>query len=218
MFVLNGNDTDYSNFNFTTEKLKREDILSLIDNFANYYCELFEEQFPKISSNTFKKSDQYDRMKESDYTSSNFYSSLAQIFSLKPAKKQKNVVSQKRNPPIKVTAVKLFFNGNNNIRKVKSAAEAFSYSVCECLKYAQKKRINLDAFLQDCSYISKAEKTTGYFKSYDTITVNNDQFYIGTRQNFETKVLLLDKLCAHINLPKFTIYWSDGQKLVYKNS
>ena len=59
VFALNGNDTDYSSFDFNTDNIKREEIISLIEEFAKYYCELFEENTQKINSNTFKKSDQY---------------------------------------------------------------------------------------------------------------------------------------------------------------
>lgn len=215
VFALNGNDTDYSSFDFSTDNIKREEIISLIEEFAKYYCELFEENTPKINSNTFKKSDQYKNIKNSDYKKSEFYILLSKIFKLSNSSIQQSVVN-KRNPPTKVTIVKLSFNSIS--QNVNNAADAFSYTVSECLKYANKRKIKLDSFLQDCPYISASTRDNGYFRSNDSITIDNKQFYIGKSHSFDTKVSHINKLCNYLNLAADSICWLDGSNIVYKNS
>lgn len=213
VFVLNGNDTDYSGFNFKAEDLKREEIILLIGEFAKYYCDLFAENTPKINSNTFKKSDQYNKIKKSDYKNSKFYLLLSQIFKL-PANSNSTISSLKRNPPTKVTTVKIF---NNSIKVVSSAANAFSYTVSECLRYAYKRRINLDSFLINCPYISTTKINSGYFRTSESVIINNKLFYIGKSHSFETKVAHVNKLCTYLNLAADSICWMNGQDVVYKN-
>jgi hypothetical protein len=214
VFALNGNDTDYSGFEFSAESLKREEIISLIEEFANYYCDLFEKNTPKINSNTFKKVDQYNNMKKSDYKKSKFYSLLVQMFKLSNNSNQQTT-SKKRNSSTKVTTVKLLFN--NNIQNVSNATDAFSYTIRECLKYAYDQKFNLDSLLQDCSYISTTKRETGYFRSNDSVEINNKQFYIGKKHSFEAKVTYINKLCKHLKLAANSICWLDGQDIVYQN-
>ena len=214
IFALNGNDTDYSEFKFTTENLKQEEIISLIAKFAEYYCKLFKESIPKIDSNNFKKKEQYTQMKESNYKESEFYSLLSQIFELSNDTKQKNSKS-KRNSSVKVTTVKLRFN-NTEIR-VSSAADAFSYTVSECLKYAYRQKISLESFLQTCPYISTLKRETGYFRTKTPVTINNRLLFIGRSHSFDTKALHIDKLCEHLKLAAGSICWMNGQEIVYKN-
>lgn len=215
VFVLNGNDTDYSGFDFSTDNMTCEEIVSLIEEFAKYYCELFELTNPRINSNTFKKSDQYNKMKKSDYKKSKFYILSAQIFKLTDIFAQQTV-GNKRSLPTKVSSVKLFFNPKS--QNVNNAADAFAYTISECLKYAYKRRINLDAYLQDCSYISTEKRNTGYFRSIESITISNKQFCIGKSHSFDTKVYQINKLCAYLKLPANSIIWFDGDNIVYKNS
>lgn len=214
-FALNGNDTDYSGFDFSTDNIKQEEIISLIEGFAKYYCELFEKNTPKINSNTFKKSEQYIKIKNSDYKKSMFYMLLSQTFKLSNNLSQQAIVN-KRNPPTKVSTVKLSFNPK--IQNVNNAADAFSYTVSECLKYATKQKIKLYSFLQDCPYISESKRNTGYFRSNDYIIIDNKEFYIGKRHSFDTKVHHINKLCNFLNLAADSICWLDGLNIVYKNS
>ena len=215
VFALNGNDTDYSDFDFSTDNIKQEEMIALIEGFAKYYCELFEKSTPKINSNTFKKSEQYDKIKNSEYKKSNFYMLLSQTFKLSNSLPQQAIVN-KRNPPTKVSTVKLSFNPKS--QNVNNAADAFSYTVSECLKYAYKRKIKLDAFLIDCPYISTSKRDTGYFRSNDSITINNKQFYIGKSHSFDTKVSHINKLCDYLDLQADSICWLDGSNIVYKNS
>lgn len=214
VFALNGNDNDYSGFDFNADNLKREEIISLIEEFAKYYCDLFEENTPKINSNTFKKSDQYNKIKKSDYRNSKFYLLLSKIFKLSP-NSNLNTSSKKRNPPTKVTTVKMF---NSSVQSVSSAANAFSYTVAECLKYAYKRKIKLDSFLTDCPYISTTKNNSGYFKASDSVIINNKQFYIGKSHSFESKVVHMNKLCKYLDLTADSICWLNGLDVVYKNS
>lgn len=213
VFALNGNDTDYSGFTYNADNLKHEEIIPLIEEFAKYYCDLFEENTPKINSNTFKKSDQYNKIKKSDYQNSKFYSLLSQTFKLS-ANSNSTTSPKKRNPPTKVTTVKIFNNGSQS---VSSAANAFSYTVAECLRYAYKHRIKLDSFLIDCPYISTTKISSGYFRTSDLVTINNKQFYIGKSHSFESKVAHMNKLCTYLNLAADSIYWLNGLDVVYKN-
>lgn len=213
VFALNGNDTDYSGFAFNADNLKREEIISLIEEFAKYYCDLFEESTPKINSNTFKKSYQYNKIKKSDYRNSKFYSLLSQIFKLSTTSNS-NTSFKKRNPPTKVTTVKMF---NDSAHSVSSAANAFSYTVAECLEYAYKRRIKLDSFLTDCPYISTTKINSGYFRTSDSVIINNKQFYIGKSHSFENKVAHMNKLCKYLNLTAGSICWLNGLDVVYKN-
>lgn len=215
VFALNGNDTDYSGFDFSTDNIKQEEIISLIEGFAKYYCELFEKNTPKINSNTFKKSEQYIKIKNSDYKKSMFYMLLSQTFKLSNNLSQQSIVN-KRNPPTKVSTVKLSFNPKS--QNVNNAADAFSYTVSECLKYANKQKIKLYSFLQDCPYISESKRNTGYFRSNDSIIIDNKEFYIGKSHSFDTKVYHINKLCNYLNLAADSICWLDGLNIVYKNS
>ena len=215
VFALNGNDTDYSGFDFSTDNIKQEEMIALIKGFAKYYCELFEKSVPKINSNTFKKSEQYDKIKNSDYKKSNFYMLLSQTFKLSNSLPRQAMVS-KRNPPTKVSTVKLSFNPKS--QNVNNAADAFSYTVSECLKYAYKRKIKLDSFLLDCPYISTSKRDTGYFRSNDSITINNKQFYIGKSHSFDTKVSHINNLCNYLNLAANSICWLYESNVVYKNS
>lgn len=215
VFALNGNDTDYSDFDFSTDNIKQEEMIALIEGFAKYYCELFEKSAPKINSNTFKKSEQYDKFKNSVYKKSNFYILLSQTFKLSNSLPRQAIVS-KRNPPTKVSNVKLSFNPKS--QNVNNAADAFSYTVSECLKYAYKRKIKLDTFLIDCPYISTSKRNTGYFRSNDSITINNKQFYIGKSHSFNTKVSQINKLCNYLDLAANSICWLDESNIVYKNS
>lgn len=215
VFALNGNDADYSSFDFSMDHIKREEIISLIEEFAKFYCELFEESTPKINSNTFKKSEQYNKIKNSDYKRSKFYMLLSQTFKLSNSVSQQAIVN-KRNPPTKVSTVKLSFNPKS--QNVNNAADAFSYTVSECLKYAYKRKIKLDSFLMDCPYISTSKRDTGYFRSNDSITINNKQFYIGKSHSFDTKVSHINKLCDYLDLAANSICWLYESNVVYKNS
>ena len=213
VFSINGSDTDYSDFEFNADNLKREEVISLIEEFAKYYCELFEKNTPKINSNTFKKSDQYNNMKKSDYQNSKFYVLLSQIFKLSNSTNPQ-IPLKKRSLPTKVTTVILF----NNTKKVSNAADAFSCTISECLIYAYRQKINMEAFIQDCPYISTSKRDVGYFRSNDLVKINNKQFYIGKNHSFDTKVSLINKLCKHLNLARGSICWLDGQSVVYKNT
>lgn len=215
VFALNGNDTDYSEFNFSTGNLKREEVISLIEEFANFYCALFEESTPKINSNTFKKSEQYSRMKNADYQKSNFYSLLSRTFKLTNNSTPRST-STTRNVPTKVTMVKLLFNGS--VQEVSTATDAFSYTISECLMYADKRKVDLDALLKGCPYISATKRDTGYFRSNDLVVINNKQFYIGKSLNYNAKVLHINKLCKYLRLAPKSICWMNGESVVFENS
>ena len=140
---------------------------------------------------------------------------LSQTFKLSNSLPQRTIVN-KRNPPTKVSTVKLSFNPQS--QNVNNAADAFSYTVSECLKYAYKRKIKLDSFLIDCPYISTSKRDTGYFRSNDSITINNKQFYIGKSHSFDTKVSHINKLCNYLNLAANSICWLYESNVVYKNS
>ena len=215
VFTLNGNDNDYSGFDYCADNIKQEELISLIKEFAKYYCELFEENVPKINSNTFKKSDQYNSMKESDYKKSDFYLLLSQVFKLSNNLKQQNSTTR-RNSPTKVSTVKLTFN--HTTKKVSNAANAFLYTVSECLTYAYKRKIDIDSYLQNCPYISTSKQDTGYFRTNEPVIIYNKQFYIGKNHSFDAKVFHINKLCEILKLAPDSICWLDGSNIVYKNS
>lgn len=82
VFIINGGDQDYSGFDYIIEKISEDNLIKLIKIFVDYYydCICSGKEPIVIDSNTFKSSDNYKILKTSDYTTSNLYNKLDDIF------------------------------------------------------------------------------------------------------------------------------------------
>jgi len=219
IFILNGNQLDYSSFNCDIKNIKKEDIKHLIQDFSVFCSAVFQRMEASVDSNTFKNSKVYSDLTQAHYMGSNFYILLKSLYPSAPGimVQKKGVVQSSQTGAItKVTSVKLSFNGV--VKQVKHASDAFTYTVIACLKYARENNRDITRYISTCSYISLTEKTKGYFRSKDMVVIDKVTYYIGKNHDFKTKMNNIDNLCRQIGLIPGSVRWMKDETLIYKNS
>ena len=85
VFVLNGGHLNYSNFNFKIEKINRDNLRIIINDFVEFCYKTLNtdsKNMKRINSNTFKKSQSYSLLIDEDYKNSNLYLHLSDCFDL----------------------------------------------------------------------------------------------------------------------------------------
>ena len=83
-YILNdGDDQDYSHFTYSADKIHSEAFKNLFEEFAEFYCEKLNADITTTNSNVFKTSENYKKLKASNYVGSTFYQSVCKLFGKK---------------------------------------------------------------------------------------------------------------------------------------
>lgn len=210
VYMLNSNDENYCNFNYTMDALSENDVKNLISYFAEFYCS--HQNDSEVNSNTFKSSRNYQHLKSCDYSNAMLYATLAKLFRLSVTQ-----TSERTDKITRVTSVELQFE--NSIAQVSNATDAFIHTIEHCLQYANQNNFDLQYILSQCeSFITTEEKSDGYFKTKSAVYIDGQVFYIGKKNSFVTKTDQVGRLCKLLQLKSKTIIWKDGAKIVYQNS
>lgn len=84
VYILNdGDDQDYSHFTYSADKIRSEEFRKLFEKFAEFYCENLNADITTTSSNAFKTSENYKKLKGIDYLGSEFYQKACELFGKK---------------------------------------------------------------------------------------------------------------------------------------
>ncbi len=208
IYMMNGNDTDYSSFSY--KNFKTDEIKSLMLQFAQYCSKLFQDN---IDSNTFKRNTEYDNLKQSNYKRSDLYKRLYFVQYNEVATSASDAMIPSPRRIVKVSSTEIF----KNKKDVVNASQAFVFSVVECIKYAKRKGKNLNEYIKNSTCISLERKDRSYFRNCEEVLIEGTTYYIGKNHDFQTKCALIDNLCHDIGLPAKSIVWKDHAVTVYSN-
>ena len=79
IYVLNGNDQDFTDFTYGLENFSTEDLQDLAEKFAQPYKKKMSAKLEEVNSNDFKKSEWYNELK-TGYEDSEFYQAVQKLF------------------------------------------------------------------------------------------------------------------------------------------
>lgn len=209
VYMLNGNDKNYSNFNYAIDALGEADLKNLISHFAEFYCS--HQKYSEMNSNAFKSSRSYQHLKLFDYKKSMLYATLTKLFHLPVS-----TASERVDKITRVTSVELEFE--NSVAQVSNATDAFIHTIERCLQYANQNNIDMEYILSQCeSFITAEEKNDGYFKTKSAVYIDGQVFYIGKKNSFVTKTDQVGRLCKLLQLPPKSVIWKNLSEIVFQN-
>ena len=222
IYLLNdGNDDDYSTFQYSTDGVRADDLRVLLEEFADFYCMKLEAVEADTNSNAFKSSDNYWILKSKPYTSSPFYQHICKFFG-----KRISVIYEKPSGNNSTSKEKTSNSSSSSKKEVQvvfdeishlvsNKTAAFVYSVQRCLEKA-----SIDKYqeaMETLPFLTRnASLDTGFFKQKAPVTVKGETIYIGKPGGGIEKATQLKRLCEVLNLEPQTILWKKEDSLIFK--
>ena len=117
VYLLNdGDDSDYSHFTYSFDKISPEALRLLFENFADFYCKKLRATESDTISNAFKTSNNYRKLKECRYKGTSFYQNVCDLFDKKEAVSYDETMgmaspSSIRRSPYPNTGMQVIYNG-----------------------------------------------------------------------------------------------------------
>ena len=177
VYLLNdGDDSDYSHFTYSFDKISPEALRLLFENFADFYCKKLRATESDTISNAFKTSDNYRKLKECRYKGTSFYQSVCDLFDKKETVSYDEIMgmaspSSIRPSPSPDSDMQVFYNGIPH--NVSNRTEAFVYTVQQCLENASIERYV--TAMETLTFLTKNDAIrTGSFRSKTPVTVKNE--------------------------------------------
>ena len=219
VYLLNdGDDSDYSHFTYSFDKISPEALRLLFENFADFYCKKLRATESDTISNAFKTSDNYRKLKECRYKGTSFYQSVCDLFDKKETVSYDEIMgmaspSSIRPSPSPDSDMQVFYNGIPH--NVSNRTEAFVYTVQQCLENASIERYV--TAMETLTFLTKNDAIrTGSFRSKTPVTVKNEIIYIGKNISSDDKCKQITKLCEVLHIKPQTILWKDGDSIIFE--
>lgn len=219
VYILNdGDDQDYSHFTYSAEKIRSEEFRKLFEEFAEFYCENLNADITTTNSNAFKTSENYKKLKASNYIGSTFYQSVCKLFGkkidiscdeiMKNTSSRFNDISFADENDIQV-----IYNDISHI--VSNVTEAFVYTVKQCLENASTEHYT--TAMETLAFLTRNDAiSTGSFRNKTPVTVKHETIYIGKNSSSEDKLKQITKLCELLRIKPQTILWRKENSIIFE--
>lgn len=219
VYLLNdGDDSDYSHFTYSFDKISPEALRLLFENFADFYCKKLRATESDTISNAFKTSDNYRKLKECRYKGTSFYQNVCDLFDKKEAVSYDETMgmvspSSIRRSPYPNTGMQVIYNGIPH--NVSNKTEAFVYTVQQCLENA-----SIDRYLiamETLPFLSRNDSLdSGNFRQKAPVTVKRETIYIGKHSNSAEKLKQVTRLCDVLHIKPQTILWRNDDSIIFE--
>lgn len=219
VYLLNdGDDSDYSHFTYSFDKISPEALRLLFENFADFYCKKLRATESDTISNAFKTSDNYRKLKECRYKGTSFYQNVCDLFDKKEAVSYDETMgmaspSSIRRSPYPNTGMQVIYNGVSH--NVSNKTEAFVYTVQQCLENA-----SIDRYLiamDTLPFLSRNDSLdSGNFRQKAPVTVKRETIYIGKHSNSAEKLKQVTRLCDVLHIKPQTILWRNDDSIIFE--
>ena len=219
VYLLNdGDDSDYSYFTYSFDKISPEALRLLFENFADFYCKKLRATESDTISNAFKTSDNYRKLKECRYKGTSFYQNVCDLFDKKEAVSYDETMgmaspSSIRRSPYPNTGMQVIYNGIPH--NVSNKTEAFVYTVQQCLENA-----SIDRYLiamETLPFLSRNDSLdSGNFRQKAPVTVKRETIYIGKHSNSAEKLKQVTRLCDVLHIKPQTILWRNDDSIIFE--
>lgn len=220
VYILNdGDDQDYSHFTYSADRINPESFKKLFEEFAEFYCENLNADITTTNSNAFKTSENYKKLKASNYIGSTFYQSVCKLFGKKMDISYNEIMetdySSSNNAPLShIPGIQIAYNGAHHV--MSNITEAFVYTVQQCLENASTERYVIA--IETLPFLTRDDAIrTGSFRSKIPVTVKNETIYIGKNSSSEDKLKQITKLCEILHIKPQTILWKDGDSIIFEH-
>jgi len=222
VYLLNdGNDTNYSNFTYSFDKITPSILKLLFEAFATFYCNELKANETDTISNVFKTSDNYKILKKVYYRETPFYQYLCQLFDKKETLLQKNSIKTSESEVQKES--KTTSSRNNDVQvifegvphTVSSVSSAFVFTVKLCLEKASlNKRFSA---IEKIPFLTKDDSLeTGYFGRKESIVVKDETILVGKQSSVNKKIKQMQELCDYIGISSRTILWKNKDSIIFE--
>ena len=219
VYLLNdGDDSDYSHFTYSFDKVSPEALRLLFEDFANFYCKKLRATESDTISNAFKTSDNYRKLKECRYEGTSFYQNVCDLFDKKETVSYDEIMgmaspSAIRPSPYPNTGMQVIYNGVPH--NVSNKTEAFVYTVQQCLENA-----SIDRYLiamETLPFLSRDDSLdSGNFRQKVPVTVKRETIYIGKHSNSAEKLKQVTRLCDVLHIKPQTILWRNDDSIIFE--
>ena len=219
VYLLNdGDDSDYSHFTYSFEKVSPEALKLLFEDFADFYCKKLKATESDTISNSFKTSDNYRILKECDYRGSSFYQNICSLFGKKETISYDEIMG---NTPSRISkssstrniGMQVIYNGIPY--NVSNKTEAFVYTVQQCLEKASVDRYTIA--IDTLPFLTRnGTLDTGIFRQKALAIVKKDMIYIGKNSNSAEKLKQITRLCDVLHIKPQTILWRDKDSIIFE--
>lgn len=219
VYLLNdGNDSDYSHFTYSFDKVSPEALRLLFEDFANFYCKKLIATESDTISNAFKTSDNYRKLKECCYKGTSFYQNVCDLFDKKETVSYDEIMGMAspnsiRPSPHPNTGMQVIYNGVSH--NVSNKTEAFVYTIQQCLENA-----SIDRYLiamETLPFLSRDDSLdSGNFRQKVPVTVKRETVYIGKHSNSAEKFKQVTKLCDVLHIKPQTILWRNDDSIIFE--
>lgn len=219
VYLLNdGDDSDYSHFTYSFDKISPEALRLLFENFADFYCKKLRATESDTISNAFKTSYNYRKLKECRYKGTSFYQNVCDLFDKKEAVSYDETMgmaspSSIRRSPYPNTGMQVIYNGIPH--NVSNKTEAFVYTVQQCLENA-----SIDRYLiamETLPFLSRNDSLdSGNFRQKAPVTVKRETIYIGKHSNSAEKLKQVTRLCDVLHIKPQTILWRNDDSIIFE--
>lgn len=219
VYILNdGDDQDYSHFTYSAEKIRSEEFRKLFEEFAEFYCENLNADITTTNSNAFKTSENYKKLKASNYIGSTFYQSVCKLLGKKMDISYDEIMKNTSSRFNDISFadendIQVIYNGISHI--VSNVTEAFVYTVQQCLENASTEHYT--TAMETLAFLTRNDAiSTGSFRSKTPVTVKHETIYIGKNSSSEDKLKQIIKLCDLLRIKPQTILWRKENSIIFE--
>lgn len=219
VYLLNdGDDSDYSHFTYSFDKISLDALTRLFEDFANFYCKELKVTESDTISNAFKTSDNYKKLKECRYEGTSFYQNVCHLFGKNETASYDETMGTETlsstDPlPYPNTGMQVIYRDVPH--HVSNITEAFVYTVRQCLE-----NTSLDMFstaVETLPFLSRnGSLDSGNFRQKSSITVKAETVYIGKHSNSAEKFKYVTKLCDVLHIKPQTILWKIDDSIIFE--
>lgn len=219
VYILNdGDDQDYSHFTYSAEKIRSEEFRKLFEEFAEFYCENLNSDITTTNSNAFKTSENYKKLKASNYIGSTFYQSVCKLFGKKMDISYDEIMKNTSSRFNDISFadendIQVIYNDISHI--VSNVTEAFVYTVQQCLENASTEHYT--TAMETLTFLTRNDTiSTGSFRSKTPVTVKHETIYIGKNSSSEDKLKQIIRLCDLLRIKPQTILWRKENSIIFE--
>lgn len=219
VYLLNdGDDSDYSHFTYSFDKISLDALTLLFEDFANFYCMELKVTESDTISNAFKTSDNYKKLKECRYEGTSFYQNVCHLFGKNETASYDETMgtetlSSTGPLPYPNTGMQVIYRDVPH--HVSNITEAFVYTVRQCLE-----NTSIDVFstaVETLPFLSKDHSLdSGYFRQTASVTVKAETIYIGKHSSNSEKLKQVTRLCNVLHIKPQTILWKNDDSIIFE--
>ena len=221
VYLLNDkNDNDFSNFEYSIDRISSDQLKDLFEEFAIFYCKQMNATHLDTGSNFFKTSENYKKLKECCYEGTSFYQKVCWLFKNDMSINDKMLETNSPNTfatyspkSLNTDKIQVVFRGVSHYTS--SVSDAFIYTVQHCLDKAPLDRYYIA--LETLPFLTRnGSLETGSFRRKISFKVKNETIYIGKHSGNSEKLNQITRLCKVLLFEHQSILWKKGDSIIFE--